>query len=144
MALTTTAPDRAVLLYDGECVFCRRSTDRLRFLLRDASLDYVSFREPGVLERFPGVTEDACEQGMQLVTAEGRVFPGAEAAARALLRRPWFLLAWLYYVPGIRHAADWSYKQIAIRRFGISGRSSACKDDVCALPGHRLGEDDAA
>jgi len=135
MPLTTTAPGHPVVVFDGHCVFCRRSTDRLQWLLRDDAIEYVSFRDPGVLDRFPGVTEDACDQAMQLVHADGRVFAGAEAATRAVVRRPWFFLAWLYYVPPIRWVADAVYKQIAIRRFGISGRSSNCNDDVCEIPG---------
>ena len=134
MGRTTTAPAQPVLLYDGQCVFCRRSTDRLRWLLRDDAIEYLSFRDDGALDRFPGVTEEACDQAMQLVTADGRVFAGAEAAARAMVRRPWFAFAWLYYVPPVRWIADAIYKQVAIHRFGISGRSSSCSDDVCALP----------
>ena len=132
--LRTTPPPAPVLLYDGECAFCRASRDRLASLLRD-DLTYLSFRDDGVLARFPGVTEEACELGLQYIDVQGRVFPGAEAAARVLLRRRWFVIAWLYYVPGVRQLIDAVYRRIAVHRFGIGGRSSACNDEVCALPG---------
>ena len=135
MQLKTTPLDTTVILYDGECVFCRRSRDRLKWLLRDDGLAYLSFRDPGVLERFPGVTEEACELGLQLITTEGTVFSGAEAAVRAVVRRPWFFMAWAYYFPGLRQATNAAYRWVATHRFGISGRSSECKDDVCTIPG---------
>lgn len=134
MPITTTPPHSAVLLYDGECVFCRRSRDRLQWLLRDDGLGYLSFRGPGVLDRFPGVTEHACELGLQLITTDGTVYSNAEAAVRSLLRRPWFAAAWLYYLPGLRQIIDATYRWVAVHRFGISGRSSECKDDVCVIP----------
>ncbi len=133
MQQTTTAPGHPVIIYDGECVFCRRSTDRLQWLLQDDSIEYASFRDPGVLSRFPGVTEQACDLALQLVATDGRVYAGAEAATRAVVRRPWFAFAWLYYVPPVRWIADAVYRQIAIHRFGISGRSSNCNDDVCEI-----------
>jgi len=132
--LRTTPPGHPVLIFDGECVFCRRSADRLGAMLRDPAIEYLSFRDPSALPRFPGLTEEACDQALQFVVADGRVFGGAEAGARALVRRPWYAFAWLYYVPGIKQLADAAYRAIAVRRFGISGRSSACKDDVCSLP----------
>ncbi|MCO4773310.1 MAG: DUF393 domain-containing protein [Deltaproteobacteria bacterium] len=134
MIRTTEPPARATLIYDGECVFCRASKDRLHALLRDDGVEYASFRDPAVLARFPGLTEDDCDQAMQFVATDGRIFSGAEAAARALVRRPWFAFGWLYYLPGVRQGADYAYRHIARRRFGISGRSSECNDEVCALP----------
>ena len=133
MTQTTTPPGHPVVLFDGHCVFCRRSKDQLDRVLRDDAVEYTSFRDDGALERFPGVTEDQCDLALQLITSDGRGFQGAEAAARALVRRPWFFFAWLYYVPGIKQIADFVYRFIARRRFGIAGRSSECSDDVCSI-----------
>ncbi len=133
MSLATTPPGAPIVLYDGHCVFCRRSKDQLRSLLRDDAVQYLSFRDEGVLNRFPGVTEEACELAMQFITPGGRVFAGAEAGARALVRRPWFAFAWGYYLPGVRQLADAAYRWIARNRFGISGRSSECNDEVCTI-----------
>ena len=134
MARTTTPPPQAVVIYDGHCVFCTRSKDQLRRILRDDGVEYLSFRDQGALERFPGLNEDECDLAMQYIDERGRLFSGAEAAVRAVLRRPWYAFAWLYYTPGLRQLADWVYRHIARRRFGISGRSSECNAEVCTLP----------
>jgi hypothetical protein len=64
-----------VLIYDGECRFCIGQAATLARLLRPCALE--SFREPGVLERYPGITEEACGQAVQLVLkSEGRVLNG--------------------------------------------------------------------
>ena len=131
MGRTTTAPGHPVVIFDGHCVFCRRSTDRLRWLLRDDTVEYLSYRDPQALRRFPGLAEEECDLAMQLVAPDGRMFAGAEAAARALVRRPWFFGAWLYFVPPIRWLSDAIYRRIAARRFGNIGRSSECDDAAC-------------
>jgi predicted DCC family thiol-disulfide oxidoreductase YuxK len=74
-----------VLIYDGECRFCIGQAATVARLLRPCALE--SFREPGVLERYPGITEEACGQAVQLVLkSEGRVLNGAAAVAYALRR----------------------------------------------------------
>ena len=122
---------RPVLLYDGHCRFCIAQADRLRRWTGDR-IHLVSFRDPGVLERYPSITSDACEQAIQLVLPDGRVVTGAEAAARALaLRPPLAPLAGLYFVPGIRQLVDAAYRVVARNRFRLGGK--VCTDEACRL-----------
>ncbi len=130
-ALVTTAPGRDVILYDGHCRLCRGGAKQLERLLSAKGTELRSFRDDGVLAAFPGVSPERCEKAMQLVTGDGRVYEGAEAIVRALGRRPWGRLLFLYYVPGLRQVADLLYGVIARYRFRIAGR--ACPDGACAV-----------
>ncbi|HEX8434428.1 DUF393 domain-containing protein [Archangium sp.] len=130
-ALTTTPPGHDVILYDGHCRLCRGGAKQLERLLRSRGTELRSFRDEGVLGAFPGISPDRCEHAMQLVQADGRVFEGAEAVVQALGRRPLGKLLFAYYVPGLRHTADWLYSLVARYRFRIAGR--ACPDGACAV-----------
>ena len=113
---------------------CVSQTARLARLSR-GRITTVSFREPGVLGRFPGVTAEACEREMKLVDRDGRVFGGAAAVAKALavshpvIGSP----ALLYFLPGIRSLADRVYAWVARNRFRISRRTAPCADGACGL-----------
>lgn len=121
---------RPVLLYDGRCRFCVAQATRLaRWTGERIRLE--SFRDPEVLARYPGVTLAACETGMQLVEADGRITSGAEAGARALGRRPGLApLARLYFVPGLRQLLDRGYAIVVRNRFRLGG---TCDDDACGI-----------
>jgi predicted DCC family thiol-disulfide oxidoreductase YuxK len=119
-----------VLLYDGQCRFCVRQAERLA-RWSGGRVQLKSFRDPRVLARFPGVTLAACETGMQLVEADGRVSSGAEAGARALRLRPALApVGWLYFVPGVRQLADRAYAIVARNRFRLGG---TCDGDACGI-----------
>src|SRR5207244_433125 len=106
-------------------------------LARPGAVEVVSFQEPGVLDQFPGLSHEACMREMQLVTPNGRVYRGFEAAARATATRPiigW--LAYLYYVPVIRQICDRIYSWIAANRYRLMGKSVAageCEEGTCSL-----------
>lgn len=120
---------RPVLIYDGRCRFCTEQVSWLERLVNGA-VRMQSFRDPGVLVRYPGLTRAQCAQALQLVAPGGHVFSGAEAIATVLRLRP--LLApvgWLYYLPGFRQVADWGYHLVAGNRFAWQG--DVCAQDVC-------------
>jgi len=122
---------RPVLLYDGHCRFCIAQAERLRRWTGDR-IRMVSFRDAGVLARYPSLTTDDCERAMQLVLPDGRVTAGAAAAARALALRPTLApLAALYFVPGIRQLVDAAYRVVARNRFRLGGK--VCTDEACRL-----------
>lgn len=128
--MRTTAPGKDTVLFDGECRFCSNAARQLRSLTR-GEVELVSFREAGVLERFPGVTWEAAMKAMQFIRADGRVFSGAEAAVQALQRRWFGKAALVYYAPGVRQVSDAVYATIARYRFKIAGRE--CADGTCQL-----------
>jgi len=120
---------RPVLIYDGDCQFCTRQSSRLERWVNGA-VRMQSFRDPGVIGRYPGLTFAQCDQALQLVDPDGRIHSGAAAIAAALRLRPVLApLGWLYDLPGVRQLADWGYRIVARNRFGLSG--DACTDDAC-------------
>ncbi|HLN28967.1 MAG TPA: DUF393 domain-containing protein [Gemmataceae bacterium] len=133
----TTPPGKYVLLYDGWCKFCAAQAKNLVALARPGALQAVSFQDPGVLERFPSLTHDECMQAMHVVTPDGTVYGGFEAAVRAVLTRPILgRFANLYYIPGLRQTCERLYAWIAARRYRIRGKTeqaNACTDGTCAL-----------
>jgi predicted DCC family thiol-disulfide oxidoreductase YuxK len=133
----TTPPGRYVVLYDGLCKFCVAGANQLKRLARPGSLDLVSFQEPGALERFPGISREACLRQMYLVTPTGLVFGGFEAAVQAVATRPILgRAAYLYYLPGLRWLLDRLYALVAANRYRILGRAVAageCEGGTCAL-----------
>jgi len=133
----TTPPGRYVVLYDGHCKFCTAGAKKLAGLAPPGTLELVSFQEPGVLDRFPGVSHEACMRQMYLVTPAGRVYGGFEAAVQALATRPLLgLLARGYYLPGVRWLCDRAYALIAANRYRLMGKAVAagdCDGGTCAL-----------
>jgi predicted DCC family thiol-disulfide oxidoreductase YuxK len=133
----TTPPGKHVLLYDGLCKFCTAGSRRLVGWMGPVEVELLDFQRPGALDRFPGLTHDACMQAMQLVMPDGRVYQGFEAAVRAFgTRRFLGRLAFVYYVPGLRQLLDWLYARVAANRYRIMGKAIAageCEGGTCAL-----------
>jgi protein-S-isoprenylcysteine O-methyltransferase Ste14/predicted DCC family thiol-disulfide oxidoreductase YuxK len=133
----TTPPGRYVVLYDGHCKLCTASAKQLAAFGRPGALHLMSFQEPGVLEQYPGISHEACMRQMYLVTPEGRVYGGFEAAVQGVATRPvlgW--LAYVYYLPGVRLLCDLVYALIAANRYRILGKTVAageCDGGTCAL-----------
>ena len=133
----TTPPGRYVVLYDGNCKLCDAGSRRLVRMARPRAVERVDFQEPGALDPFPGLTHDDCMKQMYLVAPDGRLYAGFEAAVRAVAtRRGVGWIAFMYYVPGIRHLCDLLYRWIAARRYRLAGRKVAageCNDGTCAV-----------
>ena len=132
------APSQAVVLYDGHCRFCKAQMKNLLALARPGAIEPKDFQAEGVLDTYRGLTHDACMEEMKLILPDGRVFGGMAAAVRAVATRPVLgLVAWLYYVPGIRQIMDAIYRQVAKRRYAIAGREVAAggcdPDGTCAV-----------
>lgn len=119
-----------MLLYDGACRFCIAQAERLaRWVHGRVRLE--SFREPGVLSRYPGITRAECEAAIHLVEPDGRVSRGAEAIARTLMLRPALApLGVLYRMPFLRGLFDWGYGFVARNRFRLRGRVSSGVGDA--------------
>lgn len=133
----TTPPGHNVLLYDGLCKFCTVGARQLLAWAPPGRVELVNFQEPGVLDRFPGVSHEACMRQMYLVTTDGRVYGGAEAGVHVVALRP--VLGWVaygYYLPGVRLLSDLGYARIAANRYRIMGKAVAageCEGGTCAL-----------
>lgn len=91
---TVTAQEWPVLVFDGECGFCRAWVDYWKKLTGER-VEYVAFQEIG--ERFPRIPREDFAAAVQLVLPGGEVRSGAHAAFTLLASVPgkrWML--WTY------------------------------------------------
>src|SRR5687767_6758637 len=106
---------KPLLVYDGECGFCREWIARWRAVTGER-VDYAPYQE--VADRFPEVPRERFASSVQLWEPGGRWSSGAEAVLRALSHAPgrgWML--WLYRrVPGLAWVAERAYRSVASHR----------------------------
>ncbi len=117
------APARPVMVFDGDCGFCRRWIARWQRATGDR-VEYVAYQEAA--PRFPGIPRDRFAQAVHLVEADGRVTSGAEAVARTLALgagRRW--PEWCYrHVPLVAPISEACYRAVARHR-PLAGRVTA-------------------
>ncbi|MQA28409.1 MAG: DUF393 domain-containing protein [Luteitalea sp.] len=109
-------PGHPVLIFDGECGFCRFWVAKWRHRTGNA-VEYQPFQSSAVAERFPDVPRERSASAVQLVEADGRVFEAAEAVFRLLaaVGARWPLR--LYErAPGVRAITERAYRLIADHR----------------------------
>ncbi|MBI4383830.1 MAG: DUF393 domain-containing protein [Nitrospinae bacterium] len=112
--------ERPILIYDGDCQFCRRWTARWRRMTGDR-VDYAPYQE--VADGFPDITRDRFDASVQFVDKDETVYTGAEAVFRALAHAPgmgWTLAAYRS-VPGFAVTAERVYRFVARRRGSRTG-----------------------
>ena len=121
MIRVASPSSKPVLIFDGDCNFCRRWISRWREATGER-VEYIPFQDPRVAERFPELPRAQCEQAVQLIDADGSVTSAAEAVFRALAVAPrhrWPL--WLYqHMPGVAPATESCYLLVATHRTGFS------------------------
>src|SRR5437660_380693 len=97
--IVRAAPAKPLMLFDGNCHFCRRWIERWRDLTGDA-VEYAPFQECAA--RFPEIPPEDFERAMHFIETDGTISKGAEAVFRSLdhnRRRRW--MRWSYErVPG--------------------------------------------
>ena len=127
------APGRGVVLFDGDCAFCRKSVGILKQLDWLGRLHYQSARDTDKLppSAEPLHTEKMLEE-MHVVTPDRqRAFAGFRAFRWMAWRLPLTLpIAPLLYVPGVPWLGDRVYKWIAKNRFNLV----PCRDGACKVP----------
>lgn len=111
-----------VIVYDGECSYCRRQLERIRRRDVEGVFETIPRQAPGLTERFSQLLEGDFETGMRLIGPDGTVRVGADAVyeiARQL--KPWRWFAWLYRVPLLHGLCKWGYGRIAANRSKLRG-----------------------
>src|SRR5438105_955425 len=113
------APSKPLLIWDGECHFCRRWIERWKEIT-GVDVDYETSQNLG--ERFPEIPRDELQRSVLLIEPDGAVSSGAKAVFRSLRCRPskkW--LAWSYdHVPGFAALSEGFYKILAANRRSAS------------------------
>jgi len=108
-------PGRPVLLFDGECGFCRLWVERWR-AAAGSRLDLETSQSAG--PRFPEISRAEFDRAVQLIEPGGDIYSGAEAILRAravAIRRSWLLAAY-ERMPGFAPAAEAIYRIVAGHR----------------------------
>ncbi|MCZ6573320.1 MAG: DCC1-like thiol-disulfide oxidoreductase family protein, partial [Planctomycetota bacterium] len=114
---------RPVLVFDGECGFCRRWVARWRSSTGD-DVEYAAYQD--VSGRFGQLSLEDVQRSVQLIEPDDRVSRGAEAIFRTLThgpgrRRRARAVRWAYErLPGVAPVAEWAYRFVARRRVGFS------------------------
>jgi len=107
-------PSKPLLVYDGDCGFCKLWIARWREETGDA-VEYQPLQEAAA--RFPEVPREEFERAVKLIEPDGRVWSGAAAVYRSLGAGGRGLNRWSYdHVPGFAAASEFAYRFIAGHR----------------------------
>lgn len=106
---------RPLLIFDGDCGFCRFWVDAWHQNVRD-KVDFAPFQE--VEAEFPEISHAEFNRSVQLVEPGGQIYAGAEAVYRLLSFDPnnqWLLDLYQKLAP-FRAASEWFYRLVARNR----------------------------
>ena len=108
-------PPKPLLIWDGDCDFCRLWIERWREMTAD-KVNYTTYQETA--EHFPEISSDQFNRSLVLIEPDGTVIFAAEAVYRSLAyRRSREWLAWSYdHVPGFAIFSETGYGFIARHR----------------------------
>ncbi len=108
-------PPKPLMIWDGECHFCKRWIERWREITA-GEVEYVTYQDAA--NRFPEIPIEQFKRAVAFVEPDGKAFFAAEAVYRSLRYRSsrrW--LAWSYdRVPGFAAVSELAYKFIARHR----------------------------
>lgn len=123
---------REVLIYDGQCNFCRASVKSLRKLDWTGRLAYITLHDERVGQRWPDLSYDQLMAQIWLVTKDGQTLGGADAMQYLSLRMPalWPLAPFMN-LPFSMPLWRGIYRWIARNRYRIAGRN--CEGGACSL-----------
>ncbi|MFE0464477.1 thiol-disulfide oxidoreductase DCC family protein [Kitasatospora sp. NPDC058965] len=119
-----------VLVFDGDCAFCssciRLAERYLRQTLASGGWEARPYQFADLAAL--GVTEERAQREMLWVTPAGRVYGGAAAVAKLLLRsgNAWAYLGGLLELAPVRPLAAAVYRWVAGHRHRMPGGTKAC------------------
>ncbi|HEY6865790.1 MAG TPA: lipase maturation factor family protein, partial [Candidatus Eisenbacteria bacterium] len=130
-------PAPPLLVYDGDCGFCRAWIARWRHATGER-VEYAPYQE--VAPQHPGIPLEAFRRSVQLIEPDGSRCEGAEAVFRALAYAPgggWPLR--LYRgLPGFAAASEACYRAVASHRGPLSRLTRLLWGAHLVPPGHAL------
>lgn len=105
-----------LVLYDGDCGFCRWSVSVALRFDRHARLRPMPLQTPGVLDAH-GIAQQDAEKALHVVTPEGQVVRAGWALWAIVRELPWWrAVRVLWYIPRFAALADWGYYRVADNR----------------------------
>ena len=115
-------PNADIVIWDGKCNYCRQQVQRLERFDKDSQLAYLSLHDPRTSQLVPNLSYNDLMDQLWVVTESGAQYGGADAGRylSRKLRRLWWL-APILHIPGTMPFWRWLYKQVAKRRYRISG-----------------------
>ena len=107
--------DKPILVYDGDCSFCRLWIGRWRDLTADR-IRYAPFQE--VAQQFPEIPRENFARAVHLILPDGKVLTAAHSVFRSLAVTPGFAwMLWLYeHLPGVALVTEFFYRFVARNR----------------------------
>ncbi|MBT5632503.1 MAG: DUF393 domain-containing protein [Nitrospina sp.] len=106
---------KPILIYDGDCGFCRLWVARWS-PLTEAKVDYHTSQDVG--NNYPQISPEDFQTSVYFVDSEGSFYSGAQAVFKALAyatNGKWLLRAY-DGIPGFASASEWGYRQVAQNR----------------------------
>jgi predicted DCC family thiol-disulfide oxidoreductase YuxK/uncharacterized membrane protein YphA (DoxX/SURF4 family) len=110
-------PARPLLVFDGDCQFCRRWVARWKSATGEA-VDYLPFQDAAVPARFPEIPPADFEEAIHLILPDGSVSRGAEAVFRSLAEGGRHRWLWRLYqkFPPFAEVSETLYEEVALHR----------------------------
>ena len=108
-------PTSPILIFDGDCTFCRLWIGLWKQLTGDR-LAYAPYQE--VAAQFPQIGLENFQRAVQLILPDGQVLSAAHAVFRSLAFLPkyaWMLWAY-HHVSGFAPISEWIYRRVAAHR----------------------------
>lgn len=110
---------KPLLIYDGDCGFCRRWIVRWQFMTGD-KIRYEPYQKVG--EQYPHIAVDSFRKSVKLVDIDGTVYSGAKAVFLTLKKAGRGAAAWWLYekIELFRRISEWFYSRVAENRVFFS------------------------
>ncbi len=116
MPKSIETPQKPLLVFDGECGFCRRLASKWHKKTGE-QIDFTPYNE--ISDNYRHTSIEEFKKEIKLIYPEGRVYGGAAAAFKVIehSRSPLRALSWIYYhTRAFDPIWEWVYKIIARNR----------------------------
>jgi len=132
-------PDKALLVYDGDCHFCSLWVRRWQQLTGEA-VAYLPSQDPRIAAQFPEIPREQFAAAVQLIMPDGTVYSGAEAVFHALAsHRLWRWPVQLYdRFPFLARLSERAYGFVAGHRPLFSLLTRFCWGSHLERPSYEL------
>ncbi len=123
---------RSILVYDGNCQFCRMSVQQLRVMDLFNTLNLLDFqRLDNIQTLHPKLTRELAHSQIHLIEPDGNLYGGFDVFRRLCFTLPMlYPLIPIFYFPGAGIVGPWVYRWIAKNRY-LFHFNKVCKDNAC-------------